>query len=346
MLDHTKAEIKEIKQAQRELDEQYVKNHEDLTRQLEGIKTSNIKSLAEASTYFRPRKETLSEELESSLDQFSVKENIRKWLVTSTEVKSKDKEREEFYDQENKRYEEALKIKDREKDENFNKREDFQISKDQGEKINTMELGQDMWRQLQRISIPIFSGDKKSYHSWKAVFIMCVDEAHATAEYKLLQLRNYLRGEPLKVVKSLGHSAAAYEAAKSRLERKYGGMRRRIVLNLEEWDQFRPIRIGVVKDVEKLADLLDILVLNLQEAGRLEELGNSLLYIKAQKKMTEAMLTDFRRWIYEKSIPEGLEALRDWLFREAELQVIATETIKGLSVRNREPQQLLFGQTS
>ena len=62
--------------------------------------------------------------------------------------------------------------------------------------------------------------------------------------------------------------------------------------------------------------------------------------------MTETMLTDFRRWIYEKSIPEGLEALRDWLIREAEFQVIATETIKGLSVRSRGPQQFLFGQIS
>ena len=61
-------------------------------------------------------------------------------------------------------------------------------------------------------------------------------------------------------------------------------MRTRIVLNLEEMDQFHPIRIGVVKDVEKLADLLDILILNLQEAGRLEELRNSLLYIRAQKR--------------------------------------------------------------
>ena len=62
--------------------------------------------------------------------------------------------------------------------------------------------------------------------------------------------------------------------------------------------------------------------------------------------MTEAMLTDFRRWIYEKSMQEGLEALRDWLLREAEFQVIAIETIKGLSVRNRESQKLLLGQTS
>jgi len=28
------------------------------------------------------------------------------------------------------------------------------------------ELGKDMWKQLTRISIPVFSGDKRSYGSW------------------------------------------------------------------------------------------------------------------------------------------------------------------------------------
>ena len=35
----------------------------------------------------------------------------------------------------------------------------------------------------------------------------------ATPEYKLLQLRQHLSGEPLKMVEPLGHSASAYEAA-------------------------------------------------------------------------------------------------------------------------------------
>ena len=42
----------------------------------------------------------------------------------------------------------------------------------------------------------------------------CVDKAPATAEYKLLQLRQYLTGEALKSTESLGYSATAYEAAK------------------------------------------------------------------------------------------------------------------------------------
>jgi len=28
------------------------------------------------------------------------------------------------------------------------------------------ELGKDMWKQLTRVSIPVFSGDKRSYGSW------------------------------------------------------------------------------------------------------------------------------------------------------------------------------------
>ena len=95
-------------------------------------------------------------------------------------------------------------------------------------------IGQDLWRQLKRVQIPVFDGDKRKYQSWKAAFLACIDSAPATGEYKLLQLRQYLSGEALQVIENLGHSAAAYEAAKERLERKLGGKRRQIAIYLEE----------------------------------------------------------------------------------------------------------------
>ena len=64
------------------------------------------------------------------------------------------------------------------------------------------ELGKDMWKQLTRVSIPVFSGDKRCYGSWKAAFMACIDKASATAGYKLLQLKKYLSGEALKAVES------------------------------------------------------------------------------------------------------------------------------------------------
>ena len=160
-----------------------------------------------------------------------------------------------------------------------------------------MEIGQDLWKQLKRVSIPVFNGDKANYENWKAAFEACIDKAPATPEYKLLQLRQYLSGEALKAIENLGHSASAYEAAKSRLERKYGGRRRQIALHLEELENFKPVRPGYPKDIERFADILDIAVVNLKEARRYEELGNGSLYAKLQKKMTEQMLAQYRRWV-------------------------------------------------
>ena len=81
----------------------------------------------------------------------------------------------------------------------------------------TPSIGQDLWKQLKRVQIPTFSGNKRNYQSWKAAFLAYIDSAPATGEYKLLQLRQYLSGEALNVIENLGHSSNAYEAAKEHL---------------------------------------------------------------------------------------------------------------------------------
>ena len=87
----------------------------------------------------------------------------------------------------------------------------------------TPTIGHDLWTQLKQVGIPTFSGDKRTYPSWKAAFMACVDSSPVTPEYKMLQLRQYVSGEALHAIEHLGYYPTAYEAAKDRLERKYGG---------------------------------------------------------------------------------------------------------------------------
>ena len=63
-----------------------------------------------------------------------------------------------------------------------------------------------MGNQLKRVSIPMCSGDKAEYPGLRATFEQCMDRAPATSQYKLLQLRQCLAGEPLKLVQRYGHS--------------------------------------------------------------------------------------------------------------------------------------------
>ena len=99
----------------------------------------------------------------------------------------------------------------------------------------TPNIGHDMLTQLKPVQIPTFTGNKRSFPSWKAAFMACVDRASVTPEYKMLQLRQYISGEALKAIENLGFSPTAYEAAIDRLERKYGGKRRQKAVLWKTW---------------------------------------------------------------------------------------------------------------
>ena len=186
-------------------------------------------------------------------------------------------------------------------------------------------------RLLTRVSIPKFSGEKKNYESWKAAFVSCVDKTTSSAEYKLLRLRNCLEGEALKVIESLGHSEAAYEVTKERLDRKYGGKRRQIAMRMEEVNKFKQVREGNARDLEAFAELLDVLIVNLIDAGQQSELGGGALYMSLQRKLNETLLTRYNRWIYEKYLPETVENLRVFINQESEFLTSATETVRGMA---------------
>ena len=141
----------------------------------------------------------------------------------------------------------------------------------------------------------------------------------------------YLAGDALKAIENLGHSSFAYEAAKERLECKYGDRGRQIAINLEELENFRRIQIGNTRDLEEFSDLLEIAIINLNESGQHQELGNSFLYTKLQKKLPQSMVAMYRRWIFEHSLSGSVLTLRTWIIEESEFQTIALETVNGVT---------------
>ena len=77
--------------------------------------------------------------------------------------------------------------------------------------------GDDILKQLRKVSIPVFDGNKRNFPSWRAAFMACIDKSSVAPEVKLLHLRQYLKGEALASIESLGFTASAYQAALARL---------------------------------------------------------------------------------------------------------------------------------
>ena len=200
---------------------------------------------------------------------------------------------------------------------------------------HTESLGVDMWSQLKRIAIPTFYGDKSSYQSWRSAFMQCIDRAPATPEYKLLQLRQCLAGEALQSIQELaiGHSPAAYESAKTVLERKFGGRRRQAALCLEKLEKYSPMCDGSAQEMEAFADMLEAAVQKLKEAGRTQELGDGVLYSLLQQKLSVELVTSYHRWLFVNQKLGSVETLLEWVMRETELMVIGQKAVQGVSSR-------------
>ena len=97
-------------------------------------------------------------------------------------------------------------------------------------------------------------------------------------------------------------------------------------------------------------------MINLRETGQHHELGDGSLYTRLQRKLPQAMLARYHRWIFEYSKEESVIALRTWILQEAEFQTIASETVNGQMGSFTEPtsqpaarysnQQTFFGEKS
>ena len=99
----------------------------------------------------------------------------------------------------------------------------------------------------------------------------------------MLRLEACLAGGALETIKGLGYSEAAYEAAKSKLLRKYGENRREIQSHVDELTKMKPIREKNAKELEKFADILERAVINLQENNRAADLEAGTLYTLSLK---------------------------------------------------------------
>ena len=186
------------------------------------------------------------------------------------------------------------------------------------------------WAHLQKMTIPIFDGDKRRFESWWAAFSVCVDAAPVTPELKMLRLRQYLRGEPLRTIDNLGYSSATYASAKELLARKYDGKRQRVAFHVEALEQIGKVGYGKAAELERFVELLEVAVVNLKGNGRAAELGAGTFYQHLTRKLDERILVQFHRWRYERRLNESVEVLLEWARAEADFLIQSSETVHGL----------------
>ncbi|KAJ8040732.1 Alpha-N-acetylgalactosaminide alpha-2,6-sialyltransferase 6 [Holothuria leucospilota] len=193
-------------------------------------------------------------------------------------------------------------------------------------KSDRRQVDFDMLHQLKRVSIATFSGNKKEYRVFRDAFDECVGKSSLSPAYKMLQLRQHLDGEARKVIEGLPASELGFQTALDKLERKYGGERRYLLMNLESLRCLKPIAMNDLKGLENLSDKLEIAIVSLRENKRIEEFqSDSMFYCVAKSKLPSPYIAHYKRWLGQEDREENLDSLVVWLGEEIRIRTEAQE---------------------
>ena len=92
------------------------------------------------------------------------------------------------------------------------------------------------------------------------------------------------------MVKGLGYSDHVYEAAKARLNQKYGGNRQQVQAHINELHKMRPIKTDNPREIERFADIVERTVVSLKENKKFADLEGDTLYAIVLEKLPQALL--------------------------------------------------------
>ena len=171
---------------------------------------------------------------------------------------------------------------------------------------------------LKKPELSVFSGDQMQYSDWSEMFNAFVDSENIPAKLKMIYLKNYLAGEPLRIVERYRPTETGYTKAKGELEKKYGGTIRKIRNELDAIRRTRPIQVDETKRLEEFSDRVTSLVTNLKESGCVSDLTNtSAYYILVVEKLHHFYVKNFNRWLSTEHREDNFETFAEWLADEA-----------------------------
>ena len=164
------------------------------------------------------------------------------------------------------------------------------------------------------MNLPKFKGeDKAEYELWKAVFMSIVDVMDIPVGEKVLRLQISLTGEALALFKDLGYSVNAYERAKGKLERKYGGERRLQIKHLTALRGWHKVRPRNLEDMESFQGILERVYIALKDCEPGQELQGQNLSLTAKEKLSEDEMQAYKHCLIDRSLEDSFESLLEWV---------------------------------
>ena len=188
---------------------------------------------------------------------------------------------------------------------------------------------------LKGVDLPKFSGeDKADYEPWRAAFMSIVDGMNIPVGEKVLRLQSSLTGKALTLVRDLRFSINAYERAKEKLEKKYGGDRCLQIKHLTALRGWQKVLPRNLEDMENFQGILERVWIALKDCGPGQELQGHNPNLTAKEKLSEKDMQAYKHWVIVHSLEDSFESLIEWVEIRVQIMEEAREETSGFGKRN------------
>ena len=189
---------------------------------------------------------------------------------------------------------------------------------------------------LKGVVLPTFSGeDKSEYKAWKAAFTSVIDDSVMPVKEKMLRLLGCLSGKARETVKDLGFTSSAYERAKEKLERKYGGRRRQTLTQLSTLRALPKVKRHNLEDLENLLTILERILVALRDDDPDGEIRSQHLSLAVKEKLPEDCVRDYKYWLLEQT---KRDCFVEWLETGVQIMEEAREETRDFQKRSDQKQ--------
>ena len=163
--------------------------------------------------------------------------------------------------------------------------------------------------------------------------MMMVDSQNISVGEKMLRLQGRLTGKALTLVKDLGYSGAAYERAKSKLEKRYGGERRLQITHLTTLHNWPKVRSRNLQDLEQFQALLEEILVAMDDSAPGQEQS---LKLSAKEKLSEYDIQTYKYWLMDHARDDSFGSLVDWVELCVQVMEEAREETEGISKKSED----------
>jgi len=169
---------------------------------------------------------------------------------------------------------------------------------------------------LERLKVPVFSGNIREYPSWKCAFQNAMTKYCPDEEEQIQRLKDAVKSDAHKEILH----CMSVDSAFVLLDQNYGNNDELMHLLLRDVKTLKPIKNSNSSSLKSFASDIRSFIIRITDLGKVHDLKADYVILDLLDKLPSEEQYKFKVYCRDKTLTRSMESLANWLSEEAQLR--------------------------